>query len=226
MENRHLPDKNVIFKCPLCNAVPEKSREDFCNDVIFNLKHHKKGEVVVKQGAKYDHLYILIEGVVETEISDEKGDFVRMEQITAPNPLAAGFLFASYNHSPVTAVTTTDSVFVVIPKENIRFLMSKYNEFMLAFLSYISNKLAFFSEKLHLLSLRTIRAKLAYYLLRESNGSECVKLTMSKESLSRLFSVSRPALVKVMMELDDEGIIHVDGRTIVLKNRGALQRLI
>jgi CRP-like cAMP-binding protein len=114
---------------------------------------------------------------------------------------------------------------VVIPKENVYFLMRKYEEFMMAFLAYISNKVSFLSEKLRLVSLRSIRAKLAYYLLKESAGESAFRLKISKEDIARLFSVSRPALVKVMMEMVGEGIIDVKGREIEIMDRRALQNM-
>ena len=93
-------------------------------------------------------------------------------------------------------------------------------------MSYISNKVSFLSEKLRLVSLRTIRAKLAYYLLKESEGEKSFRLKISKESMARLFGVSRPALVKVLMEMAEEGLIDVNRRDISIKERAALQRML
>ncbi len=103
--------------------------------------------------------------------------------------------------------------------------MRKYESFMRTFLSYISNKVFFLSEKLRLVSLRTIRAKLAYYLLKESEGEKIFQLKTSREDMARLFSVSRPALVKVMMEMAEEGIIDVERRDIRINDRAALQNM-
>lgn len=214
-----------IFQCPLCNSIPKAKREDFLNDVRYSVKRYGKGDMLVAQGAVYEKLYIVVKGEVSAEMSDEKGDFTKVELIKAPNPLATGFLFATDNVSPVTALAKTDCVVVLIPKENVYFLMSKYPEFMKAFLSYISNKVAFLSEKLRLVSLRTIRAKLGYYILKESKGGREFQLKMSKEDLSRLFGVSRPALVNVLMQMADEGLIDVDRRKITINDRTALQRL-
>ncbi len=115
---------------------------------------------------------------------------------------------------------------IVIPKENVYFLMREYESFMLAFLSYISNNVSFLSEKLRLVSLRTIRAKIAYYLLKESGGEKSFRLKTSKESMARLFGVSRPALVKVMMEMAEEGLIDVNRRDIQINDRATLQKML
>ncbi|MFA6751843.1 MAG: Crp/Fnr family transcriptional regulator, partial [Fermentimonas sp.] len=166
-----------------------------------------------------------IKGEVSTEMSDEKGDFMQIEYIKAPNPIATGFIFAADNRSPVSATCQSSCKVIAIPKDNVYLLMRKYESFMHTFLSYISNKVFFLSEKLRLVSLRTIRAKLAYYLLKESEGQKVFQLKTSREDMARLFSVSRPALVKVMMEMAEEGVIDVERRNIRINDRAALQNL-
>jgi len=218
-------NSRMIFQCPLCSSIPIEEQDSFLRDVRYAVRHYRKGEMIVNQGMRYDALYILIRGEVVTEMADEKGDFMKVEQIKAPHPMATGFLFATDNRSPVTALCMVDSSVVVIPKENVYFLLREYESFMMAFLSYISNKVAFLSEKLRLVSLRTIRAKIAYYLLKESEGGKTFTLKTSRESIAQLFGVSRPALVKVMMEMADEGIIGVDRREITIQNRKALQSM-
>lgn len=222
----HIAQGHLIFQCPLCSSIPAEQHDSFLRDVRFSVRSYKKNDVIVTQGAHYDSLYILITGEIVTEMADEKGDFMKVEQIKAPHPMATGFLFSADNRSPVSAVCKVDCSVIVIPKENVFFLMRKYELFMLAFLSYISNKVSFLSEKLRLVSLRTIRAKLAYYLLKESEGEKSFRLKISKESMARLFGVSRPALVKVLMEMADEGLIGVNRRDISIKDRAALQRML
>lgn len=218
-------DPALIFDCPLCNSIPDPERESFLRDVKFTIKKFRRDDVIISQGMECSVLYILIKGEVKTEMSDEKGDCMHISIIRAPNPLAAGFLFAANNASPVTAVAKTDCTTVAVLKENVYFLMRKYEGFMMAFLLYVSNKIAFLSEKLRLVSLRTIRAKLAYYVLRESRGEKTFQLKISKEELSRLLGVTRPALVKVMMQMADEGLIDVERRKITVHDKLALQRL-
>ncbi len=225
-QSPHADDARMIFQCPLCSSIPAEQRERFLQDVRFAVRSYEKGDTIVTQGARYDALYILIRGEIVTEMADEKGDFMKVEQIRAPNPMATGFLFSADNRSPVSAVCKVDCSVIVIPKENVYFLMREYESFMLAFLSYISNKVSFLSEKLRLVSLRTIRAKIAYYLLKESGGEKSFRLKTSKESMARLFGVSRPALVKVMMEMAEEGLIDVDRRDIQINDRATLQKML
>ena len=102
-------------------------------------------------------------------------------------------------------------------------LMKKYDAFMLAILASISNKTQFLSEKIRLTSLRTIKAKIAYYLLKESEGENVFELKTSKLEIASLFGVSRQALTNVMKQLHEDNIINMERRKIKIVNRQALK---
>jgi len=218
-------NKSFIFKCPLCNSIPESEKEDFLNDARFSLKTFKKNDWIISQGEEFTSLYILIEGEIKTVMVDEKGDFMHIENIKAPLPMATGFLFAGNNKSPVSAIAIKDCKLISIPKENVFYLMRTYDAFMHAILRSISNKVQFLSEKIRLTSLRTIKAKLAYYILKESEGESSFQLKTSKQEVANLFGVSRQALTNVMNQLHNENIIHAERRKIKIVNRQALKTL-
>lgn len=218
-------NKSFIFRCPLCSSIPESEKENFLNDVRFSLKSFKKDEWIISQGEAFTSLYILIEGELKTVMTDEKGDFMHIENIKAPLPMATGFLFAGNNKSPVSAIAIKDCKLICIPKDIVFMLMQNYDAFMHAILSSISNKIQFLSEKLRLTSLRTIKAKLAYYLLKESEGESSFQLRLSKQDIATLFGVSRPALTNVMKQLHDDHIINMQRRKIDIINRAALKTM-
>ncbi len=224
-EYPYLENERMIFQCPLCSSIPENQQNEFIKDVHFTVREYDKGDVIVTQGSISETLFIIVKGEIVTEMSDEKGDFMEIEYIKAPNPMATGLLFAADNRSPVSAICQSKCKIIAIPKDNVYLLMRKYESFMLKFLSYISNKVFYLSEKLRLVSLRSIRAKLSYYLLKESAGESVFRLKTSREDMARIFSVSRPALVKVMMEMAEEGIIEVDRREIKINDRNKLQSM-
>lgn len=224
-EYPYLENERMIFQCPLCSSIPENQQNEFIKDVHFTVREYDKGDVIVTQGSISETLFIIVKGEIVTEMSDEKGDFMEIEYIKAPNPMATGLLFAADNRSPVSAICQSKCKIIAIPKDNVYLLMRKYESFMLKFLSYISNKVFYLSEKLRLVSLRSIRAKLSYYLLKESAGESVFRLKTSREDMARIFSVSRPALVKVMMEMAEEGIIEVNRREIKINDRNKLQSM-
>lgn len=218
-------NKSFIFKCPLCNSIPDSEKEDFLNEVHFNIKSYKKDDWIISQGEEFTALHILIEGEVRTVMVDEKGDFMHIENIKAPLPIASGFLFAGNNKSPVSVIAKKDARIICIPKENVFMLMKKHDAFMLAILASISNKTQFLSEKIRLTSLRTIKAKIAYYLLKESEGEDVFQLKTSKHEIANLFGVSRQALSNVMKQLHEDNIINMERRKIKIVKRQTLKTM-
>lgn len=216
-------DKSFIFKCPLCSSIPEIEKEDFLNKVRFSIKKFEKDEWIISQGEACSSLQILIEGEVKTVMVDEKGDFMHIENIKAPLPLASGFLFAGNNKSPVSVITKKESRLISIPKENVFMLMKRHDTFMHAILYSISNKLQFLSEKIRLTSLKSIKAKTAYYVLRESEGKDEFYLKSSKIQIANLFGVTRQALTNVMKQLHEDNIIQMEKRKIKIIDRSALK---
>ncbi|NLA63696.1 MAG: Crp/Fnr family transcriptional regulator, partial [Bacteroidales bacterium] len=216
-------NKAFIFKCPLCSSIPESEKEDFLNEVRFTIKSYEKDEWVISQGEELMSLNILIEGEVKTVMTDEKGDFMHIEVIKAPLPIASGFLFTDSKKSPVSVIANRECRIISIPEDNVFKLMKKHDAFMHAILASISNKLQFLSEKIRLTSLKTIRAKTAYYLLKESEGEKEFQLSTSKQDIAYLFGVSRQALSNVMKELHEEQVINMDRRNINIINRQALK---
>lgn len=84
MNPPHTDYFQTIFQCPLCNSVPVEERDNFLRDVRYSIKRYGKGDMLVAQGSVYEMLYIVVKGEVVTEMSDEKGEFVKMELIRAP----------------------------------------------------------------------------------------------------------------------------------------------
>ncbi len=216
-------NKSFIFRCPLCNSIPDSEKENFLKEVHFTIKSYDKNEWIISQGEECTALHILIEGEVKTVMVDEKGDFMHIESIKAPLPIASGFLFAGNNKSPVSVIAKKESKLISIPKANVFMLMKKHDTFMHAILSSISNKLQFLSEKVRLTSLKTIKAKIAYYLLKESEGESDFQLKTSKQEIANLFGVSRQALTNVMKQMHEDDIIYMERRKIKIVNRQALK---
>jgi len=92
------------------------------------------------------------------------------------------------------------------------------------YLNAISNRAQFLSSKLWFLSFRTIREKVAQYLLSLTQESKSDKVVISKSQgeLAEFFGVTRPSLARVFSEMEQEGFITVERKEITIKNRKGL----
>jgi CRP-like cAMP-binding protein len=80
---------------------------------------------------------------------------------------------------------------------------------MVNYLNIVSGKAQFLSEKITFLSLKTIKEKIAYYLLQKmKNGrSSVISVEQTQTNLADLFGVTRPSLTRTILEMEKKGIL-------------------
>jgi CRP-like cAMP-binding protein len=163
----------------------------------------------------------------------ESGGLLTVEVIKAPKPLASAFLFAENNTFPVDVTTTEDSTVLMINRDDVIELFRRDAKFMERYLKYNSNKTQFLSNKLQILTIKTIRGKLAHYLLEQLSLCHSVSpsvntfvMDKNQTELAKYFGVSRPALARTFSELQQEKIISADRNRVTVLKIQALRNLI
>ena len=222
-----------LSQCPLCSVIPQERIHEFFSGISLKVNKFSKGDTIARQGDICKHLYILVEGAVKTEMVTESGGLLTVEVIKAPKPLASAFLFAENNTFPVDVTATEDSTVLIINRDDVIELFRRDAKFMERYLKYNSNKTQFLSNKLQLLTIKTIRGKLAHYLLEQLSLCHSVSpsvntfvMDKNQTELAKYFGVSRPALARTFSELQQEKIISADRNKVTVLKIQALRNLI
>jgi len=205
------------FLCTICREEYLEGIYEIKCTIEHTVKKYEKGECIAYQGDKVSHLYILSKGKVKTEIVSDSGLTVSVEEILAPYPLAAAFLFADNNHFPVDVIALEDCEVILVSKDSVEKQMSLIPDFLRGFIAFIANRVQFLSERLKIFSQKNIKAKIAYYILqREKNGE--FNLGRSIASLAEYFGVERPSLSRALSEMKVDGVIKYEtGKGKILK---------
>ena len=157
--------------CPKCGMVPEKDRHDFWGSLAHDTKIFKKGEYIVYQGDPISYLYVLNKGKAKTEMVSESGMVLGIEVLTAPMPLFSGFLFGEHNRFPVAVVAMEECEVYLILKKTVFQLFSTNEYFLNCYMTYNADRTRHLTERLQYLSFKTIKGKLAYYILSHLEGN-------------------------------------------------------
>ena len=76
-----------------------------------------------------------------------------------------------------------------------------------------------------LLGRRSLRARLAFYLIRHANEAGVVATTLTRQELADHLQVSRASMTRELGRMVDAGLISIDGRTFRLRDRAAVSAL-
>lgn len=207
----------AIFK-----GMSDESIEEALENIVFQRKSYQENNLVVTQGDVCNRLLILLDGVVKTEMTGPSGKNLKIEEMQAPAILAPAFLFARVNQFPVNVLSLTDAQFMVIPKNELIRLFQLNEQVLQNFLTMISSRAQFLSEKLRFHSFKALKSKLAFYLLNEAGQLKSFKLRHSQQELAELFGVARPSIGRIMLQLQEEGIIDVRYKQVDILNEKSL----
>lgn len=208
---------DLLFFCTLCREKSPEEIEKIRCTIDHKVKNYKRGELIASQGDRISDLYMLTRGKVKTEIISQSGLTVSVEEITAPYPLAAAFIFADNNRFPVEVTAMEDCEVILISKSSIEKQMAKCPGLLRGFMAFIANRVQFLLERLKIFSQKGIKAKIAYYILqRDQSGT--FELGRSIASLAEYFGVERPSLSRAISEMAHDGIIEFEaGKGKILK---------
>jgi CRP-like cAMP-binding protein len=217
----------LLSQCPLFRGIPEKENKNLLEQIHFQIKSYQKGDIVTDAGEQVKNLLIVLSGSVRGEMIDYSGKTVKIEDIEAPKPLAAAFLFGKENKYPVTVTANNTVKILAIPVSEFLKLLQLNSQLLKNYLHSISTRAQFLSQKLHFLSFKTIKEKVAHFLLQATGEQyHSFELKNTQQQLADLFGVTRPSLARVFGEMQKEGLIKIEKKTVTLQNKTALNQLL
>ena len=217
-----------LINNPLFSGISAEVLSDTLKDVNYHTKVYRKGDILARQGDICNRLVILTKGSVRGEMIDDSGRLIKVEDITAPRAIAPLFLFGNENRYPVEVTANEATEVIEIPKTSVLMLFRKNERFLENYMNLSANYAHTLSDKLFFMSFKTIRQKLASYLLRLSGQqqSEQITLDRSQQQLSDYFGVSRPSLARELAHMQEDRLITVDRKQITILRKQELIRLI
>lgn len=219
---------DVLGKNHLFTGLKPEEIGPIIKNVHHQVRSYHKNEVIAYRGDQYDSLYFIVEGKVVGEIIDFEGKVLRIEELLAPAAIASAFLFGDQNQLPVNVTALTDTRILILPRQVLMLLLRQNERILRNYLDMISNRTQYLTRKIRMLSLGSIRSKFALYLLNmiKDQKKELVNLKHTQEELAEMFGVTRPALARVIRELNDEGLIKSRRKEIQVLNKHKLSSLL
>jgi CRP/FNR family transcriptional regulator, dissimilatory nitrate respiration regulator len=218
---------NLLAQCPVFKGIPENESKKLLNEIHYQVKSYSRGEVVAIAGEPVNNLFIILSGSVKGEMIDHSGKTIKIEDIEAPRPLATAFLFGKENHFPVTVTANNDIRILAISVPEFLKLLQRNTRILMNYLNSISSRSQFLSQKLHFLNFKTIREKAAHFLLQQAGEKlHSFELKFTQQQLSELFGVTRPALARVLSEMQREKFFIIEKKTVTLLNKQKLNEIL
>jgi CRP/FNR family transcriptional regulator, dissimilatory nitrate respiration regulator len=219
-------DFTILTECPLFKGLTASEIESVFSVIPFKTRKFQAGSLIAQSGEAVNFFMVVLTGTVKGEMVDFSGKFIKIEDIPAPGALAPAFVFGNKNRYPVNIISVSDAEILVIEKGEFLKLLMKNDKILINFLDMISNRSQFLSEKIKFLNFKTIKSKLAQYILKLSGDNmSYIKMDKTQNDLADYFGVARPSVARALGDLEEDGLIKAEGKTVRILNRAGLTGL-
>ncbi len=217
----------TIIQNPLFKGLTVADTELLFNHGLYQIKKYKVKDVVATQGEKCNHLMIVLTGTVQGQMVDHSGRLIVIEEISSPLAIATAFLYAEKNELPVSVVALKDCEILFLRRDLFSDILQKNKIVLHNYLTVICNRSKFLSEKINFLTFRTIKGKIADFLLKRSRQADSLTIVLdeTQQEMADVFGVTRPSLARTLKEMEDEGIIALERKKITLTDLPKLRKL-
>lgn len=213
----------ILSVSKLFKGVEKSDINLFVEELNNCKKIYPKKSILFSEGDIVENLFFLISGELEIVKYSYSGQKSIVANLKSGDYFAEAIAFSKSKTSPVTVEALSKCEVFFISKDELfkNSIEDEWRKRVLLNLLEISFEKSFtLNKKIEVLSQRTIKDKLLTYLEFERRiaKSNIIKLKHTKQALANYLEVDRTALFRVMKQLEEDGLITVNNKTIVLNN--------
>ena len=218
---------SVLRRVALFTGLTDEEFSDLESRIV--PRHYQASQMIFSEGDACAGLFIVESGHVRIFKSSANGR-EQVLSIDGPGSSIAELPVFDGGPYPASAVAVNDTRLLFLSKQDFRALCVNYPEVALKVLSVVGARLRRLVGIIEELSFTTVRHRLIALLLRLArtqgvkNGSAItITLPAHNQELAAQIGTVRELVSRNMSRLQQEGLLDMDGRTVVLKDVVALK---
>ena len=223
-----IPSQAELFKTlknnDLLKVLTEKELKLFEENI--NFIPYKKGETIYKQGNRIADITVNMVGLVKTFIENKSHDRNTIVAMQLPVTIIGSTTLYDDVYK-ATAEAMSDCVIAFVDIKLVQELARENSKFMEGLYKRTCVKMNTFMKQIADLGQKQIRARMATVLLIIADliGKNYIDIHISRNELSEYAGISTGSAIRLLSDLEKEGIIKLDKKNIDIVNRKKLEEI-
>jgi CRP-like cAMP-binding protein len=182
----------------------------------YIISKYNKGRTIHFESEKCNHWDIILKGEIFVQKIDEKGNVLTIAEFKIGDNIGGNLLFSKHPYYPMSVIAKSDAEILHIPKNFVLQLCQANQDFLVKFLTCISDKTAILTSKIKSISMKSIRESIIEFLNYEyyTQKSKEIKLNMTKKELAERLGIQRTSLSRELNKMKRDGLIDYDAHSI------------
>lgn len=211
----------------LFQGVPAEKLKALAERALYRT--YKAGEMFIGETDPAHAFYVIITGQVKLYKSSPEGREQTLNLLGPGDPFGMCTAFAIESF-PANAMALEESGILLIPGPVMEAIAMKEPRLLVNIIQILSDRLRESMTLIESLSLKEIPQRLASFLIhtltREGGqGMNQLELTVTQRELAKILGATPEALSRGIRKMSNAGVLAVDGRSIRILDREALQEL-
>lgn len=184
-----------------------------------------RGTNLFNRGDKAQGFYLLLEGQIKLGVASVQGDEKVIALIQAGQSFGEAVLFLE-RPFPIYAQATIDAKVLFITREAIFDILDNDRMVVRRMLAGISAYNRQLVNDIESISLQNSTQRLIGYLLQTSTNSPnpaYVRLPANKSTIASMLNITPETFSRVLLRLNNAGLIEVNGKEVVITNASGLR---
>lgn len=185
---------------------------------LLKTKHFKKNEIIFNEEDECNKIGIVIRGQASISTYTLLEKTYDIKTLNENDIFGEFLLFTDKPFYLGYVATTKETDIAFLNKENLYKIIKENEDFFNMFMKQISNDVIKIQNKIKVLSQKTIREKVLFYIKNEIKRTSSKTIYInSKEELAKIINIPRPTLSRELILLKNDGYIDYDKNKIVYK---------
>lgn len=187
-----------------------------------------KNNITNSEGDPFEGIGIVLSGQAAVVKEDSSGNRTILTILKPGDLFGEMAAFSGSGRWPATVVAQTASTVMYLPPDKILGQCEKaclgHRALIMNMLGILSRKAMTLSRKLEFLSIKSMRGRIARYLIEQyrKSGQTTFMLPMNRNELADFLNVSRPSLSREFCRMRDDGLLDFHRSSLQLKDIEAL----
>ena len=199
-------------------------------DSAKTCQQFKKGQTIFEEGTYPHGLYCISNGKIKVTQTGSDGR-EHIVHLSKDGDVMGYRAVLSGDKYSCSAVALENSSVCFIPTKVFVSMVEKDPKLAFKIIHLLSNELKVAEKGITDIAQKSVKERLAQglLLLKESYGFETdnatLNVAMTREDIANIVGTARETVIRLLFELDREGVIHLDGKKIKIVDQSKLLRL-
>ncbi|VTY13132.1 cAMP-activated global transcriptional regulator CRP [uncultured Prevotella sp.] len=210
----------TLANSPFFNGLTAKEIQAILQTVHYKIVEYPAKEIYTLAGMPCKYADFILKGELISRMTGLSGKQVQIDRLKACILIAPAFIFAKNNAMPVSVETAQHTTIMRMMPSELKHLIDSNERIRMNFIQLLSSINVFLTQKLRMLSLLTVREKVAYFLMKvaKEQQSRTIKLSNTRQEIADTFGIQKFSLLRCLSEFEDNGAIKIDGKQITILN--------